>query len=128
MQLNLHRGFHGLPLHCSTRDGRDFRWLKPWAFVDSTGHAHEIPAHDETDGASTPRAIWGLIPPFGKYFAAAAFHDHLYRRTHLPKFTCDWLFLEAMRVSKVPWLLRHLIYWGVKFGGGVAFRNDRMTK
>lgn len=138
MKLNLHRGnthhghipwgFHGLPIHASTRDGRNFRWLKSFGYLDKSGHWHDVPKHDESDGASTPRLIWGIIPPFGKHFPGAAAHDHWYRKTKLPKRLCDALFLEAMEANGVSWLWRHVIWLGVTLGGYWAFKKDRAVR
>ena len=37
-----------------------------------------VPVGFITDFASTPRIIWSIIPPTGRYTKAAALHDYLY--------------------------------------------------
>ena len=37
-----------------------------------------VPAGFVTDFASTPRALWSVIPPTGRYQLAAVVHDFLY--------------------------------------------------
>lgn len=37
-----------------------------------------VPAGFVTDFASTPRALWSVIPPSGRYQLAAVVHDFLY--------------------------------------------------
>src|SRR4051812_29221534 len=37
-----------------------------------------VPAGFVTDFASTPRAIWAVLPPVGNYQLAAVVHDFLY--------------------------------------------------
>jgi hypothetical protein len=140
MKLSLHRGFthphagripwgfHGTPVHASTNDGRNFRWLQTFGYLDKAGHWHDIPKHNDSDGASTPRLIWGIVPPFGRHWRPAAAHDHWYRNTQYPKIRCDALFLEAMESCGVSWFWRHVIYWGVKFGGHGAFKGDRAAQ
>ena len=36
-----------------------------------------VPAGFITDGVTSPRILWWLYPPVGRYFAAAAVHDYL---------------------------------------------------
>ncbi len=37
-----------------------------------------VPKGFVTDLASTPRRVWALYPPFGKYLSASIVHDYLY--------------------------------------------------
>ena len=112
-------------LHVATSDGRNFRLLDPVTFVASTGEIITIPVGATSDGASTPEAVWSIIPPFGRYWMAAFLHDYLYRRTGRPKAECDTLLNDAMASLGVPELERLTIYEAVKNFGAHAFTQDR---
>lgn len=111
----------------STNDGRNFVSLEDFSFTDKLGTVHLIPSGSTSDGASTPCEIWPTIPPFGRYWVAAFFHDHLYRSTQLPKVVCDSLFKEAMISLGVSPLEADIIYEGVNLGGQISFNSDRAT-
>lgn len=76
----------------------------------------DVPLGYLTDGASVPRFLWGLIPPWGEYGQAAALHDYLcenpYHDTPDGKVTItraqvDAILYEAMVVLGVsPWKLK----------------------
>jgi hypothetical protein len=46
--------------------------------IGRTSYVITVPAGFVTDFASTPRAIWAVLPPFGTYQLAAVVHDFLY--------------------------------------------------
>lgn len=110
-----------------TEDGRNFVLREPVDFICKSGETITIPAGAESDGASTPREIWDLIPPFGAYWKAAYLHDYLYRYTDRPKAECDSILLEAMESLSVETLEAKAIYDGVAIGGEAAFTSDRDT-
>jgi hypothetical protein len=99
--------------------------LAPVVYTTKAGETIVIPQGTTSDGASTPEAIWNVVPPFGKYWRAAVLHDYLYRVTKRPKNQCDELLLEAMESLGVNALERYTIYEGVKFGGYSSFVDDR---
>jgi len=118
-------GFQDLPLKVSSRDGRNFVLLAPFTFVTKAGEIITVPAGTTSDGASTPRPIWNVIPPFGVYWPAAYLHDYLYRDTQRPEAECDNLLSEAMASLNVEEAERIAIYEGVHLGGWKAFKQDR---
>ena len=77
-----------------------------------------IPEGFITDGASTPRWLQNLYPPFYKYTAAAVVHDYLYGTGEWKREECDKLFRDIMRhrlgLSFRYWLL---MYIAVRLGG-----------
>ncbi len=76
-----------------------------------------IPEGFVTDFASIPKALWTILPPFGRYSQAAVVHDWLcVYRTRSSKETHD-LFLEMMTVLKVSKWKKYPMYWGVKCCG-----------
>ena len=115
-------------LKVSTSDGRNFKLIEPFFFIRPSGEVITVPAGTESDGASTPRAVWPTIPPFGCYWMAAYLHDWAYLVSDLPKEECDQLLEEGMEALDVPEAERIVIYEGVHFGGAQAFREDRQNQ
>ena len=88
----------------------------------------KIPIGFCTDFASVPRLFWMIIPPDGRYTQAAVVHDYLYSQLgNLGKIAytrgeCDGIFLEAMKVLKVPFWKRRVMYRAVRIFGGIGWR------
>ncbi len=106
---------HGLGMTVDLRDGRvlcddgQYRWA---CFID-------VPVGYVTDLTSTPRLLWSIFPPDGKYAKAAIVHDYLYSNAIGLKAWADLVFKEAMGVLNVPKWRRYLMYWAVRlFGRG----------
>ena len=100
---------------------REFRF---WAELPRLGRIWiTVPAGYLTDGASVPRLVWGLVPPWGAYGQAAVVHDLLCeylvvmtdagKQVDITRAEADALFLEAMIVLRVPTPNRSLMYAGV---------------
>lgn len=75
-----------------------------------------IPAGFVTDGASTPRLLWWLFPPVGRYFVAAAYHDYLIRYDLVTRTEADKLFYQCLKTLDVPRWASWCLYQGVKIG------------
>jgi hypothetical protein len=118
-------GFQSDTIKVSTSDGRSFTLLEPVVYVTALGAHLTIPAGTTSDGASTPSALWTLIPPFGPYFKATYLHDWLYRFTKMPKCECDDLLKEAMLTLGIDPVLADAFYEGVSKGGQSSFDVDR---
>ena len=52
-------------------------------------------------------------------------HDDLYRRSKYSKEFCDETYLEALDCLDCGEIVEHLMYEGVRLGGGSAFEEDR---
>jgi len=93
-----------------------------------SGWTITVPEGFETDGASIPRLLWILWPPFGgDYDQAAVLHDYLYRTAFkcMERVVADAIFIEAMQVCGTgPWT-RWPIFLGVRAGGWVTYRRYR---
>jgi hypothetical protein len=73
-----------------------------------------VPEGFETDLASIPRVFRFLIVKNGKHRAAAIIHDWLCRLgLEFQRSLADKMFLEAMKVCKVPKWRRYPMYWAV---------------
>jgi len=72
-----------------------------------------------TDFASTPRFLWGIFPPMGKYSIAALVHDDLYRENKFARKVCDAIFLALMVFLGVGKWSRNTMHRAVRmFGRG----------
>jgi hypothetical protein len=121
-------GFSEGALLVSTPDGRNFTLMSPFTYTTKAGEVITVPAGTESDGASTPRIGWNLLPPFGTYWMAAFLHDYLYRETEKAKADCDDIFYEAMDALGTDDEEARLIYEGVSLGGWAAFQADRKAE
>lgn len=123
-------------------DGHRFRVRAPFAYLDPvSGLRYEVPVQDaagDSDLASVPSVLWGLIASYGRQSAPALLHDHRSvlaaglgdRQAALAQRRVDdRVFRTALREQGVP-LLRSAIMWAWvsadrerQFGGaaGVVF-------
>jgi hypothetical protein len=91
-----------------------------------------VPAGFPTDLASIPRLLWNVLPPVGRYDAAAVVHDYLYQRAPVfehgqvtTRAGADAVLLEAMACCEVPTWQRWTIYLGVRVGGWLVWGRYR---
>jgi|SRR3990167_2545512 len=100
------------------RVARAFRY---YVGAEGSNDFIDVPEGYETDFASVPRGLWNILPPDGTYSQAAVLHDFLYGKRLRPRKECDKIFLEAMKVLKVSWWKRRLMYRAVRIFGGLAW-------
>ena len=83
-----------------------------------------VPQGFFTDGATVPRLLWPIFPPWGEYGQAAVTHDYLCTTLTLTKngdnpilkitqAEVDKIFEKAMKVLGTPWWKRKIMYWAV---------------
>lgn len=60
------------------KSNKNWMVLSPIIVTLSDGHTLTIPTGYVTDLCSTPRFLWGLYPPYGKFLLACLIHDYLY--------------------------------------------------
>lgn len=75
------------------------------------------------DGNSTPRALWWFSAPFDEDAESACIHDALYQAEALPRYECDWIFLECMQANGISWWKRTAKYLAVRLFGWTAWRE-----
>lgn len=121
----MNHGFQSDYAVVRSSDGQNFTLVYPIVYITAIGARITIPAGTTTDGASVPRALWRLLPPFGKYWMASILHDYVYRFTKMAKTNCDDLFHEAMLSCGVDPAVARTIYEGVRIGGQEAFDENR---
>ena len=89
----------------------------------------DVPVGFDSDGASVPRCLWGIVFPAEDLRAmfGAIFHDFCYR-THpatWEKPSADTAFKYLLIEGGVPSVRANLAYCGVKMFGGKAWREGR---
>lgn len=92
-----------------------------------------VPRGFLTDGATVPRLLWGIIPPWGKYGQAVVLHDYLCEFTGFWNYNqwetiqredADLIFKSALKELGVNSLTRYLMYGAVSlFTKLVKFRG-----
>lgn len=119
--------FSGQPLIRKIDGAR--RWVleEELMYRSRGGRTITVPVGFETDGASVPRPLWILYPPFGgEYDRAAIVHDYLYANAErfigddqgqISRGEVDRLMLEMMDVDEFRLTGRRMIYRGVRVGG-----------
>ena len=96
--------------------------------VGTTRFVIIVPAGFVTDFASTPRAIWAVLPPFGTYQLAAVVHDFLYWDQGCTREQADALLRAGMAESRVEPLKRDAIWQAVRKGGEAAWTKNAGEK
>jgi Protein of unknown function (DUF1353) len=96
--------------------------------IGTTNFVVVVPAGFVTDFASTPRAIWAVLPPVGPYQLAAVVHDFLYWDQGCTRQQADDLLRVAMSESKVKPLERDLIWQAVRKFGETAWAGNAAAK
>ena len=92
--------------------------------VDAFGYTFVVPAGTETDFASVPRCLWGIVPPFGKHSIAAIVHDYAYRTGFCTRWEADALFRSLMQRAGVGALRRWIIWAAVRCFGWMFYTGD----
>jgi hypothetical protein len=100
-----------------------YRLVWPFVFVSESGVRYEVPAGFITDFDSVPALplVYWLLKGHTNY--AAVVHDYLYESKAVSRREADRIFLEAMKVEKVPWYRRIPIYVGVRIGGWWGYQR-----
>lgn len=94
-------------------------------FSNIIGRLITVPAGFKTDLASIPKILWNILPPVGRYDAAAVVHDYLYQHNGVTRAEADAVLREAMEVLGVRWSQRWAIYAGVRVGGWKTWNRYR---
>lgn len=89
---------------------------------------YTVPKNFITDLASTPRILWPIFPPSGRYTGAAVIHDYLYSNGYkigVSRKKADEIFLGIMEEMGVPAWKRKTMYRAVRLFGGLHYRKGR---
>ena len=91
---------------------------------DVYGARITVPAGFHTDFASTPRVVWSIYPPWGKYGPAAVVHDWMYRIQFVTRDMADNVLREAMIVLGCDPIDVAAIYEAVHLFGRQAWSEN----
>lgn len=97
----------------------------PFRYQSDLGGLITVPDGFKTDFASVPRVpvVYDVLGDVAH--EPAVIHDYLYYSAIFSKEMADDILLEAMGVIGMPVWRQYPIYWGVKFGGFVAWNGHR---
>jgi hypothetical protein len=110
-------------------DGSNWRVNRRFRFWSATlNRMVEVPDHFIVDFASTPRALWAVYPPWGRYGAAAVLHDWLYWSQECTRAEADLVLREAMDTLGVEPGDVTAIYDGVHLFGQGAWDHNAALK
>ena len=97
-----------------------------WEVVVGLAYAGmQVPRKFQFDGCSIPWFLRWRFKHGGAKFAASGMHDYLYRTGSTSKERADMIFYEIMIANKVNGRDAKLMYYGVKYGGFIAWNNWR---
>lgn len=85
----------------------------------------DVPLGMETDFATVPRAVWWLVPRWGRHGNAAVLHDCGYWKQDRSREEYDEIFLEAMKALGVGTLQRTAMHKAVQWFGGRAWKANQ---
>lgn len=106
-------------------DKDQFEVWVPIEYQLSNGIKIIVPKGWVTDMASTPRFIWSIFPPFGRYGFASVIHDYLYESPEIlvsRKFA-DAEFKRIMISNGVSKIVASIFYIYVYILGGVNWKK-----
>ena len=110
-------------------DGQDSVLMADLSYrIGTSDFVIVVPAGFVTDFASTPRAIWSVLPPTGRYQLAAVVHDFLYWDQRCTREQADALLRVAMAESQVVPKQRDIIWAAVRSFGGAAWAANARAK
>ena len=118
-------------------NGRRHKLGKALRYICSNGDVVIADMGFISDFASIPWPARMLLPRSGPYNPAAVIHDWLYEKqvisgdvglVPVSRLRADQIFLEAMRVCKVPVWKRRIMYRGVRLGGWAPWANHKRKK
>lgn len=119
------------PLRVEPIDDKFWKILETFEYhvgdLDS-GFLVRVPKGYTTDFATVPRFLWNIVPPWGTYGKACVVHDYLLDNGHqiikadkvgerlstVTRKKVDKIFLEAMEVLEVNYVLRYAMYAAVR--------------
>jgi len=110
-------------------DGEDSVLTAPLEYrIGQSTFVITVPKGFVTDFASTPRAIWAILPPNGRYQLAAVVHDFLYWDQGCTRQQADDLLRAAMAESRVKPRERDIIWQAVRSFGSSAWDGNAAAK
>jgi hypothetical protein len=106
-------------------DRDQFELVEDISYKLSNGKDIIVPKGYVTDMASTPRIVWSIFPPFGKYGFASVIHDYLYETPEIivSRRFVDAEFKRIMISNGVSKLVASIFYIYVYILGGINWKK-----
>jgi hypothetical protein len=82
-----------------------------------------VPRGTVSNGASVPRLLWWIYPPYGTYTYPAVVHDHLYENNLYTRKFADRQFLLDMGKTNTNAFTKWLFYYVVRIFGGINWNK-----
>jgi len=104
----------------------EWEMLKPFQYNSKKYGVIKIPVGFLVNGASFPKAVYSIMgsPWGGKFAKPSVIHDFLYfKKTNRKR--SDLVFLEGMKVCKVPYWKRKVMYYALRLFGFISFNNKK---
>lgn len=86
-----------------------------------------IPAGFTSDMATTPRLLWSLFPPCGKWTASAIAHDYDLNQGMPRWYADDHFYRNLRRHDRVHPAVARLMYWAVRLYSGYRVLRSLVT-
>lgn len=118
--------FSGEPILSPCDDGVNWLLLEDFQYSMDDENGKEVIVVTKglmTDFGSIPKIFQNIISPIGKPTRAFILHDALYQRQDYTRSKSDRILLDAMWCLGVNYFTRWSIYWAVRIGGGLAWRQ-----
>lgn len=117
------------------RDAEEWFTREAVSFVIDDRYRIDIPEGFSTDGATIPKRLWWIVPPWGRHTMPSILHDYLYRVGKVldtktgdylyakRKFSDD-LFVDVMKDYGVRLWKRAIFYFFVRSFGWLYYGVD----
>lgn len=109
-------------------DGLQWRLNAPLRYESDCAGLIEVPAGFVTDFASIPRIAWAILPPWGRYGAAAIAHDDRYWMQLCDRSVADAVLEEAMTLLGVEQQTVQQVYRAVRLFGQHAWDHNAQLR
>lgn len=114
-------------------DNNQYKLISPFEYHVGDYPSQDIikvPAGFITDLTSIPRILWFILHPCGQWAKSSIIHDYLYSKSNTTKtrLEADKIFLEGLKVLKVPLVQRYALYYAVRLFGASSFKGSLSNK
>ena len=118
----MNTGFDGLLYAVDLPDGRRRVVMRDLIYTPVARAQITIPKGFVSDGESTPRILWPILPPWDEFGRAYVLHDWLYWRQFGTRQQADAMLHEAMQRLGASYIRAGAVYAGVRAAGWWAWR------
>lgn len=117
-------------------------WLRTthpfWVYSETLRKEFMVPPHFESDGRSSPRIVWNIVPPVGPALWAAVPHDYLYKTggykdvngktVRITRAKADRVYFELMLLKGFSRFEAYVSYLMLRLFGWSAWNEHRNSE